>query len=114
MVGDEEEDKAKPAIDALASRVTKITDLSTRSVATSTSIATNPGNLDGLELDGIVMPTTPIPRKSPSLGADLPLKDAPLNKCLHDHAKLANLGWDCTAKTIDLPTLSENGEWIYC
>jgi len=48
------------------------------------------------------------------LGANLPSKDAPLNEHLHDRAKLANLGWDRTAETIHLPTLTDNSEWIYC
>ena len=59
------------------------------------------------------MPATPIPRKSPASGADLPSKDAPLNKCLCNHAKLTNLSWDHTTKMIHLPTLNKNGEWIY-
>jgi len=42
------------------------------------------------------------------------LKDAPLNKHLHDHTKLANLGWDCTAKMTHLPILTKISEWIYC
>ena len=45
---------------------------------------------------------------------NLPPKDMLLKDRLHDQAKLANLGWDCTAKTIHLPTLTKNGELIYC
>jgi hypothetical protein len=45
---------------------------------------------------------------------DLLLKDTPLNDKLHNCAKLANLGWDRTAESLHLPTLTKNGEWVYC
>jgi hypothetical protein len=51
---------------------------------------------------------------SSSRGANLPPKDVRLNDRLRNHAKLANLGWDRNAKTIQLPTPTENGEWLYC
>jgi hypothetical protein len=40
-------------------------------------------------------------------------KDTPLSERLCDHARLANLGWDCTAESFHLPALTKNGEWIY-
>ena len=46
-------------------------------------------------------------------GGDLPTKDVPLNERLRDRARLANLGWDRTAESLHIPTLTENGDWIY-
>ena len=54
-----------------------------------------------------------IQRKENPAGGDLPTKDVPLNKRLHNHARLANLGWDRTAESLHIPTLTENGDWIY-
>jgi hypothetical protein len=105
VVGDDEEDKAKLAIDALISCLIDITDLTSCSTAAAASVATSTSNLDGLEIDGTQLLAPSIPRKSPTLGADLPSKELPLNKCLHNHTKLANLGWDHTAETIHLHTL---------
>jgi hypothetical protein len=113
-VGDDEEDDAKPAIDALTARLLKITDLSARSVAAPATVTADHRDIDGLDLDGIATLPTPIPRKPGVPGMDLSPKEVPLNERLHDRAKLANLGWDCTAKTIHLPTLTESGEWLYC
>ena len=76
-------------------------------------MATNPRDFDGLDLDGIATSTSPIPHKPGTSGTELPPKDAPLNDRLRDRAKLANLGWDRTANTIHLPTLTENVKWIY-
>ena len=113
-VGDDEEDEAKPAIDALASRLLEITDLSACSVTAPALVATSSGDFNGLDLDGIATSTLSIPCKPGTTGTKLPPKDTPLNDRLRGRAKLANLGWDRTAKTIHLPMLTENGEWIYC
>ena len=31
-----------------------------------------------------------------------------------DHPKLSNLGWNRTVQSLHLPTLTKNGERIYC
>ena len=113
-VCNDKEDEAKPAIDALASCLLEITDLSAHSVAAPALVATDTCDFDGLDLDGIATSTSPILCKPGTSRTELPPKDAPLNNRLHDGAKLANLGWDCTANTIHLTTLTKNGEWIYC
>jgi hypothetical protein len=77
-------------------------------------VTTSPGDFDGLNLDSITTPMPPIPCKPGTTGAELPSKDTPLNDRLRDQAKLANLGWDQIAKSLHLPTLTENDEWIYC
>ena len=68
---------------------------------------------DGLELDGIAAASPSIPRKLGTPSPELPIKDTLLNKKLRVRAKLANLGWDRTAESLHLPTLTENGKWIY-
>ena len=113
-VGNDEEDEAKPAIDALTACLLESTELSARSVAAPATVATDQRDLDVLDLDGIATLPTPIPRKPGAPGTDLSPKEVPLIERLRDRPKLANLGWDCTAKTIHLPTLTESGEWLYC
>jgi len=98
-IGDKKEDEAKPAIDALASHLLKITDHSFCSVATLASDTTSPGDSNGLDLDSIATPTSSILRKRGTTESELPPKDTPLNSRLNDRAKLANLGWDHTAET---------------
>jgi hypothetical protein len=110
-VGDDEEDEAKPAIDALTSRLLEITDLPARTSGAPATVATDPRDLDGLDLDSIA--TMPIPRRPGAPGIELASKEVPLNDRLRDRAKLANLGWDRASNTIHLPTLTENGEWLY-
>ena len=83
-VGDGKEDKAKPAINTLALRLLKITDLSARSVAAPASVTTSPGDFDGLDLDGIATPTSSIPRKRGTTKAELHPKDMPPNDRLRD------------------------------
>ena len=83
-IGDDEEDEAKPVIDALASRLLEITDLSTRSGTAPASVPTSPGDFDGLDLDGITTPTLTIPCKRGTTEKDLPPKDTPLYDRLHD------------------------------
>jgi hypothetical protein len=77
-------------------------------------VATDPRDLGGLDLDSIVTMTMPILRKPGTSRTELPPKGALLNDRLRDRTKLANLGWDHTTNTIHLPTLTENGKWIYC
>ena len=50
-VGDDDKDETKSAIDALASRLLEITDLSARSVAPPATVATSPDCADNLDLD---------------------------------------------------------------
>jgi hypothetical protein len=113
-IGNDKEDDAKPANDALALRLLEITNLPARSVTAPALVVTDPCNFDGLDLDGIATMMIPILRKPGTSGTELPPKVAPLNDRLRNRAKLANLGWDSTANTIHLPTLTENGKWIYC
>jgi hypothetical protein len=113
-VGNDEQDKAKPAIDALTSCLLKITDLPARSVAAPAMVATDPRDLEGLDLDSIATMPTPIPCKPGAPAMDLPPKEVPLNDRLRDCTKLTNLGWDRADNTIHLPTLTENGKWLYC
>jgi hypothetical protein len=112
-VGDDEKDEAKLAIDALTARLAEITDHVARSVAPPATAATTPDDFDGLDLDGIATTSLSIPCKLGTSTIEPATKDTPLNKKLRDHAKLANLGWDHTAKSLHLPTLTKNGEWIY-
>ena len=76
-------------------------------------VATSPDDFDGLDLNGIAAASPSIPHKLESPSTELPIKDTPLNEKLRIRATLANLGWDCTAKSLHLPALTENGEWIY-
>jgi hypothetical protein len=112
-VGDNKEDEAKPAIDALTARLTEITDLAACSVAPPAMVITTPYDFDGLGLDGIATTSLSIPCKLGTSTLELATKDTPLNKKLRDCTKLANLGWDRTAESLHLPLLTENGEWIY-
>ena len=111
-VGDDEEEEAKPATDALIARLAEITDLAARSIAPPTTVATSPDDFDGLDLEGIAATSPSIPRKLGTTSPDAP-KDIPLNEKLRVRASLANLGWDRTAESLHLPVLTENGEWIY-
>jgi hypothetical protein len=52
-VGKDEEDEAKPTIDALTTCLAEITDLAARSVAPPATVATSPDDFDGLDLGGI-------------------------------------------------------------
>jgi hypothetical protein len=113
-VGNNEEDKAKPTIDVLTSRLAEITDLATRSVAPPAMVATTPDDLDSLDLNGIAALSTPIPHKLGASAPELVSKDTTLNKKLRNCTKLANLSWERTAKSFHLPTLTENGKWLYC
>jgi hypothetical protein len=113
-VGNDEEDKAKPAIDALTARLAKITNLATCSVAPPATVATIPGDLDKLDLNSIAASSPLIPRILGASTAELVPKDMPPNKKLHNHVKLAYLGWDCTAESLDLPAPTENDKWLYC
>jgi hypothetical protein len=92
----------------------EITDLATCSMAPPAMVTTSLEDFDGLDLDGIAATSPLIPRKLGSPSTELPIKDTPLYKKLRVHATLANLGWDRTAESLHLPTLTENGEWIYC
>ena len=112
-VGNDEEDKAKMAINVLTTCLIEIADLTLCSNAATSPVANSTGNMGGLGIDEVVLSTTLIPCKMPPSGSDLTPKDTPLNDRLHDRAKLANLGWDRTAETLQLPTLTENEEWIY-
>ena len=85
-IGDDKEDKPKPAIDALASRILKITDLSAHSVVAPASVATSPGDFDVRDLDGIATSKSPIPCKPSMTGTSLPPKDTPLKDRLRDRA----------------------------
>jgi hypothetical protein len=109
VVGNNEEDEAKQATDALTSCLLKIADLSNHSMAPPAMVAIAPGNLDGLDLDGIAAPSPPILRKLGASAPDLLSKDTPLNDKLHQCVKLANLGWDCTAESLYLSTITKNG-----
>ena len=113
-VGEEEEDEAKPAIDALSSRLLEITDLSIRNAAPPATVATSHSGIDGLDLDVVSTTNPPTPRKTGAPAPEPVQKDTPLNDRLRDRAKLANLGWDRIAESVHLPTLTENGEWLYC
>jgi hypothetical protein len=113
-VGDDNDDEAKPAIDALVSHLLEITDLSACSVAPPATVATSPGCTDNLDLDEDALSSLTIPRKLGTHVPDLLPKDIPLNDKLRDRAKLANLGWDRTAESLHLPMLTENGKWVYC
>ena len=112
-VSDDEEDEAKPAIDALTARLIEVSDLAARNSAPPNTVATTPVDLDDLDLGGTAALSSPIPRKVGAAAPEPVPKDAPLNERLRDRAKLANLGWDRSAKSLHLPTLTENGEWIY-
>jgi hypothetical protein len=112
-IGDDDEDEAKPAIDTLALRLLEIMDLSACSVAPPAMVATSPSCADDLDLDVDASSPTLL-RKLGNHAPDLLPKDTPLNDKLCDGAKLANLGWDRTSESLHLPTLTENGEWVYC
>ena len=68
--------------------------------------------------DNLTIPVTSLPRRhqvpqgAPSSMKTTP-KEAPLHKCLQHCAHLANLGWDLTSQTLQLPVLMEKGEMIY-
>jgi hypothetical protein len=83
-VGDDEEDEAKPAIDALTARLLEITDLSARSNAAPATFVTNQRDLDRLDLDGIATLLIPIPHKPGAPGTDLSPKEVLLNERLRD------------------------------
>jgi hypothetical protein len=85
-----------------------------RSPAPPATVAATPDDFDGLDLDGIAAMSPLIPHKLRTSTIEPATKDTPLNEKLCDHAKLANLGWDCTAESLYLPALTKNGEWIYC
>ncbi|KAL3803843.1 hypothetical protein HJC23_004005 [Cyclotella cryptica] len=113
-VGEDEEDEAKPAIDTLSARLLEISDLPTCSVIPPATVATSRGDLDDLDLAIIGNATLPVPRKTGATAPESIQKDTPLNERLRNRAKLANLGWDRIAESLHLPTLTENGEWLYC
>ena len=105
-IGDDDEDEAKPSIDAITARLAEITDLATRSTAPPATVATSPDDLDGLA-------SPPIPRKIGTTTPDSAIKDTPLHDKLRTRALLANLGWNRTAESLHLPSFTENGDWIY-
>jgi hypothetical protein len=76
VIGDDEEDEAKLAINALATHLTKISNLSACSVTTPASITT-PGNLDELKLDSIEMPGLPSLKSHPPPGPTSPRRMLP-------------------------------------
>ena len=110
VVGDDNEDKAKLAIDALASRLLEMTDPSARSVAPPATVATSLDCIDDFDLDGVALPSQAIPCKLGPHAPNLLPKDTLLNDKLRDRAKLANLGWDHTSESLHLPALTKNGE----
>ena len=71
-VGDGKGDEAKLAIDALASCLTKITNLPICSIAAPASMVASPGDLDGLNLDSITTPVQVTPHKSNPCGRQYP------------------------------------------
>jgi hypothetical protein len=77
-------------------------------------IATTPNDLDRLDLHGIAAAAPLIPCKLRTPAPELVPKDMPLNERLCNHAKLTSLHWDCTTESLHLPTLTENGKWLYC
>ena len=114
-VGDDEEDEANAALDALTARLAEIQAHLSRSTETT---QTNPRDPDLHSCFGDFQVPIPIPRRhytdaSKPSPPDTTVKEAPLNDRLRDRARLAHLGWDRTAQTLHLPTLTENGEWIY-
>jgi hypothetical protein len=112
-VGDNKEEEAKPAINALTTRLAEITDLAARSIALPAMVATSLDNFDGLDLDGIAATSPSIPRKLRTPSPEMPTKDTPLNEKLCVRAMLANLGRDRTAESLHLPMFTKIGEWIY-
>jgi hypothetical protein len=111
-IGDDEEEEAKPAINALTTSLAEITDLAACSVAPPARVATSPGDFDGLDFDGIAATSPSIPQKLGTASPKTP-KDIPLNEKLCVCATIANLGWDRTAESLHLPVLPKNGKWIY-
>ncbi len=61
----------------------------------------------------VPIPHRQFPEASRPLSTDAMVKEAPLNDRLRGRARLVHLGWDRTAQTLHLPTLTKNGEWIY-
>jgi hypothetical protein len=112
-VGDDEEDEAKSAINALTACLAEITDLAAPSVVPPATVATTSDDFDGLDLDGIATTSQLIPCKIGTSTLEPATKDTPLNKKLCDRIKLANLGCDRLAESLHLSTLNENGEWLY-
>jgi hypothetical protein len=76
-------------------------------------VATTPDDFDGLDLNGIAATSPSIPHKLGASSPELATKDTPLNEKVRDCSKLANLCWDRMAKSLHLPVLTKNGEWIY-
>jgi hypothetical protein len=75
-------------------------------------VATTPDYLDGLDLDGIAASSPLIPCKLGTSAYKPVPRDTLLNERHRDAKKLANLGRDCTAKSLNLPALIKNGKWI--
>ena len=116
-VGDDEEDEANAAIDALTARLTEIKAHLSRSTETN-SQAHHTRGPDSPSCFDDYQVATPIPRRqlpdaSNTTNPNTAVKEVPLNDRLRDRARLAHLGWDRTAQSLHLPTFTENGEWIY-
>ena len=105
--GDDKDDEAKMAINTLAAHLSEIVELTAHSNAAPGSIANSTGVADGFGIAKVALSTGPIPRKTIPSGADPPPKGTP-NDCLCHRALLTKLGWDCTAKTLQLPVLTKN------